>query len=98
VVDVPAPTKAPHISGRAKVGKKLSGSTGSWTFSPTGYRYQWLRCNPHGGSCKKIGHATHAKYKLAKRDAGHKLRVRVTAANAAGSEAAISGATSRVKH
>jgi hypothetical protein len=98
VVDVPAPTKAPHISGRAKVGKKLSGSTGSWTSSPTGYRYQWLRCNAHGGSCKKIGHATHAKYKLTKRDAGHKLRVRVTAANAAGSEAAISGATSRIKH
>jgi hypothetical protein len=98
VVDVPAPAKAPHISGRAKVGKKLSGSTGSWTYSPTAYRYQWLRCNAHGGGCKKIGHATHAKYKVTKRDAAHKLRLRVTAVNAAGSKAAVSGATSRVKH
>jgi len=96
VVDVPALTKAPHVSGRAKVGKKLSGSTGSWTYSPTSYRYQWLRCNAHGGSCTSIGHATQAKYKLTKRDAGHRLRVRVTAVNAAGSKTAISSPTARV--
>jgi hypothetical protein len=98
VVDVPAATKAPHVSGRAKVGKKLSGGTGSWTYSPTGYRYQWLRCNAHGGGCSSIGHATNAKYKLTKRDFGHRLRVRVTAVNAAGSKAATSGASARVKH
>ncbi len=98
VVDVPAATKPPHVSGRARVGKKLTGSTGSWTFSPTGYRYQWLRCNAHGGSCSSIGHATHAKYKLTKRDSGHRLRVGVTASNAAGSKAATSGASARIKH
>ena len=83
VVDVPAATKAPHISGRARVGKKLSGSHGAWTYSPA-FAYQWLRCNAHGASCKSISHATHAKYKLTKRDAKHRLRLRVTATNAAG--------------
>jgi hypothetical protein len=95
VVDVPAATKAPHISGRARVGKKLSGSHGAWTYSPA-FRYQWLRCNAHGASCKSISHATHAKYKLTKRDAKHRLRLRVTAANAAGRSAATSPASARI--
>jgi hypothetical protein len=98
VVDVPGATKGPHISGHAKVGKKLSGSTGSWTYSPTGFRYQWLRCNAHGGSCSTIHHATHSKYKLTNHDAGHRLRLRVTATNAAGHAVAISAASSRVGH
>jgi hypothetical protein len=96
VVDVPHATKTPHVSGRARVGKKLSGSTGSWTYSPTRYRYQWQRCNPHGGGCSSIHHATHPTYKLTKRDAGHRLRLRVTATNAAGSAAANSPASARV--
>jgi hypothetical protein len=95
VVDVPAATKAPHISGRARVGKKLSGGHGAWTYSPA-FAYQWLRCNAHGASCKRISHATHAKYKLTKRDAKRRLRLRVTATNAAGSVKAISAASARV--
>ena len=95
VVDVPAASKAPHISGRAKVGKELSGSRGSWTFSAT-YRYQWLRCSASGGSCSSIPAATHPTYKLTKRDTGHRLRLRITAANVAGSKTAVSSATARV--
>jgi hypothetical protein len=95
VIDVPTATKAPHISGRTKVGKKLSGSHGSWTYSPT-YRYQWLRCNAHGRSCVRIRHATHARYRVTRHDAGHRLRIRVTAVNAAGSRVASSRATARV--
>ncbi|HEY4236777.1 MAG TPA: hypothetical protein VGM45_05510 [Gaiellaceae bacterium] len=96
VVDVPAARKAPHISGRARVGKKLSGSHGSWTFSPTGYRYQWLRCNSHGGTCSGIRHATHSTYKLTSHDAAHRLRLRVTATNAAGKRVAVSAASAPV--
>ena len=87
---------APRISGRARVGKKLSGSHGSWTYAPT-YAYHWLRCNAHGGSCSTIHHATHASYKLTRRDARHRLRLRVTVTNAAGSKVAVSAASSRVK-
>jgi hypothetical protein len=92
VVGVPTVTKAPHISGRARVGKKLSGSHGSWTYSPT-YRYQWLRCNAHGGGCSSINNATHSVYKLTSHDARHRLRLRVRATNAAGSKTATSSAT-----
>jgi len=96
VIDVPAVTKPPHISGRARVGKKLSGSHGAWTYAPTAYRLQWLRCNGHGGHCSSIHHATRATYKLTKRDAKHRLRLRVTATNAVGSKVAVSTASARV--
>jgi hypothetical protein len=96
VVDMPTATRAPHISGRARVGKRLTGSRGSWTYSAS-LGYQWLRCNAHGASCTNIRHATHAKYKLTKRDAKHRLRLRVTATNAAGSGVATSAASARVR-
>jgi hypothetical protein len=96
VIDVPALSKAPHLAGRAKVGKKLSGSHGSWTYGPK-YRYQWLRCNARGGKCSRIRHATRSTYKLTRRDLRHRLRVRVTALNAAGSNIATSAASRRVR-
>jgi hypothetical protein len=96
VVPVPAARKAPHISGRAHGGKKLSGSRGSWKYAPTRYRYQWLRCNTRGGSCSSIRRATHSTYRLTSHDAGHRLKVRVTAINAAGRGTATSRATASV--
>ena len=96
VVGRPALRKAPHIFGRAKVGKKLSGSHGVWTSGPK-YHYQWLRCNGQGRSCSSIRHATHSTYRLTKHDAGHRLRFRVNAMNAAGSLLATSAATPRVR-
>jgi Phosphate-induced protein 1 conserved region len=97
VVALPAATTAPRISGRARVGKKLSARRGSWTNSPTAYRYQWLRCNKRGGSCKSITRATHSTYRLGKRDVGHRLRLRVVARNLAGSASATSRSTARVR-
>jgi len=96
VVAVPTARKAPHISGRARVGKKLSAKRGSWTQAPTRYRFQWLRCNGHGARCTTIRHATHPRYRLTKRDAKHRLRLRVTATNAAGSRKATSRPSARV--
>jgi hypothetical protein len=96
VIDVPSATKAPHISGRARVGKKLSGNHGAWTYSAS-YRYQWLRCNGHGAGCSSIHRATHSTYRPTKHEAGHRLRLRVTATNAAGSATAVSAASSRVR-
>jgi hypothetical protein len=96
-VRVPAARARPHISGRARVGRKLLGSHGSWTDTAT-YRYQWLRCNSHGASCSSIPHATHSTYRLTRHDAGHRLRLRVTATNPAGTAVATSAASSRVRH
>jgi hypothetical protein len=97
VVNVPKPAGLPRISGKRKLGRRLSASTGSWTWSPIGYRYQWLRCNARGGSCRRIRGATHSTYRLNRRDTRHRLRVRVTALNAAGSGAAISRASKAVR-
>lgn len=98
VVALPALTKAPHVSGRARVGKKLSASHGSWTNTPTTYRLQWLRCNRYGRSCRSIPRATRRTYRLTRRDAGRRLRLRVIALNAAGSTTATSRPTARVSN
>jgi hypothetical protein len=96
VLRAPASRKAPHISGRARVGRHLTARRGAWTGAPKTYRFQWLRCNVHGKSCIRIKRATHAKYRLTKRDARHRLRVRVTAVNTVGKRAATSRATAKV--
>ena len=51
----PANTVLPKITGASKVGKKLTASHGTWSYSPTSYAYRWLRCssagtNPAGSS------------------------------------------------
>jgi hypothetical protein len=96
IVSRPHAKKAPHISGKARVGRRLSAVRGTWSGPPKSYRYQWLRCNARGGSCARIRHATHSTYRLTRTDAAHRLRVRVTATNAAGSRLAASRATARV--
>ncbi|MGZ4380853.1 MAG: hypothetical protein ACXVRK_05815 [Gaiellaceae bacterium] len=96
VVNRFAATKAPQISGRTRVGRRLSASRGTWTRPPTAYRYQWLRCNERGRSCALIVRATRRAYPLTKHDAGRRLRVRVTAVDASGRAAATSRASGRV--
>jgi hypothetical protein len=97
VVGVPASRKAPRITGRVATGRRLTAVRGTWSGPPKTYRFQWLRCSAAGsGSCVQIGGATRAKYKLTKRDARHRIRVRVTAVNAAGTKTATSRSTARV--
>jgi hypothetical protein len=96
VVGSPVATKPPKISGKVKVGKSLAASKGAWTGPPQTFRIQWLRCNGGGASCKTIKHATKSKYKVTKKDAKHRLRVRVTASNAVGKKSALSRATAKV--
>jgi hypothetical protein len=89
VFGVPHVVWAPRISGKAKVGRRLLGTHGTWSGPAMSYSYAWLRCSEYG-TCKPIKKATHATYRLTKRDAGHRLRLRVTAVNAAGTSAASS--------
>jgi len=91
-----------RITGAASVDSTLSASNGSWTNQPTSFAFQWLRCaldggRPDGSDCAAIGGATTAKYVAAVADVDHRLRVRVTATNADGSQAATSNATARVR-
>jgi hypothetical protein len=98
----PTNTAEPRISGSATVGSTLTASQGTWTGSPTGYAYQWVRCSrggglPSGADCAAIGGATTTKYVAATADVDHRLRVRVTASNADGSKTVASNATGLVR-
>jgi hypothetical protein len=92
----PTVTTLPTIAGSPAVGKVLTASTGSWSGAPTSYGYQWEDCNAQGASCLAIGGATAATHAVGLSDAGHTIRVVVSAANAHGSAAAASAATATV--
>lgn len=83
VVTAPALVTAPAISGAARVGGRLTASTGSWSGTPTSYRYTWLDCGP-AGACRPIKGATGGTYSVRDTDTGYKIAVEVTAANSAG--------------
>jgi streptogramin lyase len=74
-----------------------STTTGTWTNGPTGYEYQWERCNATGAECVSISGANSAKYTPVEADVGHALMVKVTAKNSGGSSAAHAKATKAVK-
>jgi hypothetical protein len=97
IVAVPAASRLPEISGKAKVGKRLTVSSGAWRDGPTKFAYHWLRCSAGGGSCVRIKGATGSTYRVTRRDAHHRLRVQVTAINAAGRSSSTSPTTGVVK-
>jgi hypothetical protein len=96
VVD-PANTVLPTISGTAEVGKSLAATTGSWTGTvPMTYSYQWQRSDSTGTTWTGVTGATGSTYLLGSADAGRRLRVVVTATNAAGTASATSAASASV--
>jgi hypothetical protein len=92
----PSNTAPPTISGTPTVGQTLTASDGTWSNSPTSFAYQWLRCNGGGNSCVNAANGTQKTYTLVGADAGHTMRVRVTATNADGSASAESAQTDQV--
>ncbi len=101
-----APPKAagqPVISGVADEGRVLTASNGAFSGTgPFNYAYRWLRCPSTGGGgngegCTAISGATFKRYTVRSADAGHRLRVRVTAANSEGSASETSNATAVVR-
>jgi hypothetical protein len=82
----PANTVPPAITtdGTPQVGETISASTGTWTNSPTGYTYQWLR------NLAPISDATSSSYELTEGDGGQLISCAVTASNAHGSATATS--------
>jgi len=92
----PVNTAPPTISGTTTVGQTLTASNGTWSNSPTSFAYQWLRCNGGGNNCAAVANGTQQTYTLVGADAGHTLRVKVTATNADGSASAQSAQTAVV--
>ena len=93
---IPANLTAPAVSGTPLVGETLSASVGSWTNSPTGFAFQWLRCGAATTSCLPIDGATGTGYVLTAADVGAMIEVSVIATNAAGSSAAVVSSPSGV--
>ncbi len=95
----PKNTAEPVLSGSLVVGRTLAGSTGTWTgTAPISFSFQWVRCPsnggaPDGGNCTFISGATGSAYTLQTDDVGKRMRIRVKAANGAGSVTAASNAS-----
>ena len=94
---VPSSTALPTISGTATNGQTLTAANGAWSDSPTGYAYQWQRCDSGAANCSAIGGATSRTYALVSDDVGRTLRVVVTATNSGGSTPATSASTAVVQ-
>lgn len=96
-----ANTGLPGILGSPVEDLTLTATNGSWSGSPTGFAYGWLRCPPGGGAadgsdCGVIPDAGESAYRLAAADVGFSLRVAVTASNDDGPATAVSNATAIV--
>ena len=85
----------PTIGGMPQVGQTLTASTGTWAGTPTGFEYQWIRCD---FLCFDISGATAASYVVSAGDEGMQLLLAVTAkgANAAEDALAYSALTAAV--
>jgi hypothetical protein len=94
----PANTTVPTITGPAKEGSTLTANPGTWSGTkPMSFQYQWLRCDKFAGNCATITGATSKTYVLTSSDVGSRIKVLVTASNAASSSSAVSAATAQVK-
>jgi hypothetical protein len=89
--NAPSNSSPPSITtaGRPLTGSTLSAQPGEWS-APTGagavtYGLQWQDCDSDGNNCNSIPGAQGASYTPAARDAGHTLRVLVSAADSDGS-------------
>ncbi len=93
----PTNTARPTISGTAQQGQMLTESHGSWTGSPSSFRYQWADCDGSVSNCVPISGATGQTYTLTSADVGHRVVALETAVNGGGASApAQSNATNTV--
>ncbi len=85
----------PSVSGAVRLGAVLTANAGSWTPSSPTIGYQWQR-SAAGGAWADVPGAIAQPYTPVAADAGHMLRVKVTASNVDGAQGATSPATQPV--
>jgi hypothetical protein len=91
LINAPANTAVPTITGTAQVGQTLTRTTGTWTGSPTPtYTQQW-----YANGVAIVG-ATNTTYVPIMGQIGQTITVVVTGTNTAGSASATSAATAAV--
>jgi outer membrane protein assembly factor BamB len=91
---VPVNSGPPTVTGPPVVGRAVGADTGIWNPLPSGFGYQWLKCDPAGSGCSAIAGATSQAYTPDASDSGATLRVSVTATNGSGTSAAVTSAPS----
>jgi len=97
-VDPPTVRSLPYVTGTAQAGRTLTARNGDWAGTkPLTFAYLWRRCGSGGGNCADVSGATSQTYVLTSADAGHRMRVRMTATNSAGSSSAVSRPTGIVR-
>ena len=90
-------TAAPVVSGLARDDQTLTATNGSWSGTPAiTYSRQWQRCDAAGADCADVEGATGTSYAVTGSDVGSRLRVRVTATNAAGATTAAASTVAAV--
>jgi len=89
-VEAPEELIAPVITGITVTGQTVHASEGTWTGTSPSYTYEWELCDSAGGACSEIEGASSDEYTIPDGDAGHTLRVIVTASNSAGKAQATS--------
>ncbi|HET7573469.1 MAG TPA: GH25 family lysozyme [Gaiellaceae bacterium] len=80
----PAPIAPPQLAGTPQAGQTLTAEVGTWSGSPTGFAYQWRRCDAAGLNCVAIAGATLGAYVVTPGDIGATLGALVTATGAGG--------------
>lgn len=90
----PSNTVLPTISGSPYEGELFTATIGTWTHNPTSYAYQWQESADGVTGWASIGGET--TQTLSASQVGKSIRVRVTATNSLGSEAAYSLASSQI--
>ncbi len=94
--NAPAAGAPPIISGSGPTGRAstFTASAGSWSApvgaGPISYGYQWQDCDARGGECQDVPGASAASHSATGADAGHTLRVLVTASDSDGLASASS--------
>ena len=93
----PANSVKPTISGTAAQGQTLTASAGTWTGkTPITFADQWYRCDSNSNNCSPITGETGPTRIVDSGDVGNRLKVRVTATNSSGANAADSSTTAVV--
>jgi hypothetical protein len=92
----PVNTSVPVISGSPYNGQTLKTTNGTWTGSPTSFKYQWEDCNETGAECSSIAGANGVEYTLTSADIGHTVRVLVVAINSGGESTPAESAATAV--
>lgn len=92
----PENTSPPTIVGTARAGQELTAQNGTWSNSPTAFRYQWQRCDASGNACAALAGAVEQRYLVTNADRSRTLRVVVVASNIDGVGPARSAQTAVV--